>query len=248
LPGALADQVLAVSDFVARRKMDVDLVPGSRIQTIWNSLEMPPVVDDAPGTRSHAIRRELGIAPSRTLIACACRASPPKGLDHLFRAFDRLVSGDPSPSRPALVYAGDGPALDDLRSLRARLAACEDIHILGYRDDAADLLGAADFAVVPSTWAEAFGLAALEPMSRGRPVIASRTGGLPEIVLDGETGLLVEPGDETALMTAMRDLAQDPERRDRMGRSARRRALELFSRDRQLDRLEELVLRGFEPG
>ena len=245
IPGCLADHVIAVSDFVARRKRTVDLVPAERVERIWNSIEIPPDDGADVDSKSRSIRRELGLSPTRPIVACACRASPSKGVDHLFLAFDRLAAGYPPDAGPVLLYAGEGPMLDELRSVRDGLAARADIHILGYRTDAPDLLGAAHVVAVPSTWAEAFGLAALEPMSRGRPVVASRSGGLSEVVSDGETGLLVAPRDVAALAAALAKLIDDDELREEMGRNARRRARNLFAREQQLDRLEELVVSCF---
>jgi len=87
-------------------------------------------------------------------------------------------------------------------------------------------------ALVPSVWAEPFGLVALEAMVAGCPVIAARSGGLCELVVDGETGLLVPPRDPAALSRAMSDLLADPARRERLGRSARARAQAEFSLER----------------
>jgi len=247
VPGMLADRVLAVSDFVARRKTEVDLVPSARVERIWNSIVIgPDRVDERAGCSRPGLHEELGIASSRLIVLCACRASAPKGVDHLLRAFDVLWVDAPRTGRPVLAYAGDGPVLEALRALRERLAAREDIHLLGYRSDVGALIDAASVCVIPSVWEEAFGLAALEPMARGRAVIASRGGGLPEVVLDGETGLLVPPGDEMALAHALQTALTDPAVRDRWGRAGRERAVRLFGRRRQLDALVRVIGGYFE--
>ena len=93
--------------------------------------------------------------------------------------------------------------------------------------------------VSPSLVPETFGMAALEAMSYGRPVIASSIGGLPELVVDGVTGLLVPPGDPNALRAALAELAGDPARRDTLGRAGKTRA-ELYSASRIVPRLEEV--------
>lgn len=237
LPGTLADRVVGVSDYVARRKIEVDLVPAGRVQRIWNSV---PIPSRAP-SRSHRLHEAFGIRAQRPVIACACRAAPEKGVHHLLRAFDRLVSVGSGSGRPVLVFIGDGPALDDLGALRATLSARQDIVLTGYREEAGELLGDADLCVVPSVWEEAFGLAALEPMARGVPVIASRVGGIPEVVVDGQTGLLVPPGDEAALERAMRRLLDDPDESRRLGRAGFVRAKTIFSRERELEELTALL-------
>ena len=100
--------------------------------------------------------------------------------------------------------------------------------------------------VVPSL-GEGFGMVALEAMERARPVIASTVGGLPEIVADGETGLVVPPADAEALAEAIVALAGDLPRAAEMGRAARTRALEEFTPERCVERVESLYARALEP-
>lgn len=240
----LADDIVAVSDFVARRKREVDLVPSNRIHRIYNSL---PPWDS--GEEIPALRGELGIAPERPVVACACRASPEKGVPVLMSAFERLLRDWPGRRpRPALVYFGDGPDAPRLQALRDRSPVGGDIALAGYRSDARVLVGQADVAVVPSTWGEAFGLAALEPMSHGVPVVASRVGGLPEVVLDGETGVLVPPGDADALASALRSLLLDEGRRRYLGAAGRVRAQRAFDRETQVEDLIALLEGAFQDG
>ena len=97
-----------------------------------------------------------------------------------------------------------------------------------------------DVGVVPSLLQEPFGLVNIELMACGLPVIASRVGGIPEIVLDGVTGLLVEPNDPQALSEAMAKLLDDPELRKRMGENARKHVVQNFSLETYLDRLSEI--------
>lgn len=241
VPGMLADRVIGVSDFVARRKIEVDLVPPDRVERVWNAVEVPPRGDGTDG----AMADRLGLPPARPVIACACRAAREKGVQHLLRAFARLLEAPGSlRERPVLVYMGTGPALEEWKGLVVDLGCGDDVVFAGYREDADELVGDAALAVVPSVWEEAFGLAALEPMARGVPVVASRVGGLPEVVADGETGLLVPPGDEEALVTAMRTLLTDEQRRHEMGRKGRERVEGHFSWDDQVARITSLLEEG----
>jgi glycosyltransferase involved in cell wall biosynthesis len=238
-PGTLADQVLAVSDFVAARKVDVDLVPRDRVQRVWNSVVIPDLQRPGVVRVPPDLADELGIEPDRPLILYACRAADHKGVDHALRAFDALPRMDAA--RPLFVHAGDGPALAGLRALAASLENGSDVRLLGYRSDVDRLIEAATICLATSVWAEAFGLAALEPMARGRPVIASATGGLPEVVVDEVTGLLVAPGDESALTAALQRLLSNPEERTRMGTAGRERAMAHFEREAQLDELARII-------
>lgn len=236
----LADDVVAVSDYVARRKTEVDLVPPGRVRRIHNSLELPAPDPAAPGR----LRAFLGVPADVPVVACASRATAEKGVHHLLRAFDTLAAAQEAQGAalPVLLYLGDGPALADLHALRATLPSRDRIVLPGHRPDAAALLGGADVAVVPSIWQEAFGLAALEPMARGVPVVATRAGGLPEVVEDGVTGVLVAPGSEPELAAALARLLADPAERRRLGRTGAARARERFGRAAELDALFPLVM------
>ena len=248
VPGTLADEVVAVSDFVAKRKVEVDLVPPERVTRIWNSVVIERGLDSAdpdPGSRAE-LGEELAVAPDRPIVLCVCRATEEKGVDHALRAFDRLVRTAPEGPRPVFVHAGDGPALEALRRLRETLASSEDIHLLGYRNDVRRLIDAASVCIAPSVWAEAFGLSALEPMARRRAVIASAIGGLPEVV--GDAGILVPPADEAALGDALDGLLRDAARRRDLAGAGYARALDRFEREAQLDRLARVVGRGLVDG
>ena len=112
------------------------------------------------------------------------------------------------------------------------------VRAVGWRphSEIKSLYAQADICVVPSLWEEPFGMVALEAMAVGRPVIASRVGGLASIVLDGETGFLVPPGDETALADRIRTLLDDPRMRHEMGWKGRQRAETRFDWDAIVER------------
>jgi glycosyltransferase involved in cell wall biosynthesis len=243
LPGATADVVVAVSNYVARRQIEVGLVPASRVVRVWNGISLPPVTDSA-AVRTRAF---LGVGADRLVVGCACRAAPEKGVHHLLRAFDRATRDERLKDRfsPVLFYAGDGPQMGDLVALRERLEAREDIRLAGYRPDAAALLAGADICVVPSVWQDAFPNAVLETMASGKAVIATSVGGIPDMIEDGVSGLLVPPGDEAALTAAITALASDAARRRALGRAARQRVAARFTLTEQISRLTALIEEGF---
>jgi len=143
--------------------------------------------------------------------------------------------------RPPLKILGTGP-LDAV--LRQRTAACglRDVEFLGYQTGEVlrRLLAGAMFFVVPSEVYENTPVVIYEAMSLGKPVIGARIGGIPEMIVDGDTGLLVEPGDAAALGAAIERLASDAPLRQLMGRQARVRAEQVYAPDAHLDRLLEL--------
>src|SRR5262249_41094991 len=150
---------------------------------------------------------------------------PEKGYEHLFRAMASLKGRTDRPVR--LLIAGRG-ALEAAFRDEVRALGCEDvIQFLGFRNDVPDLMAAADLLVLPSV-AEAFGLVLAEALYLGTPVVATRVGGIPEIVTDGVDGILVPPADSQALADALLDLLHDPERRRRMAGAGRQKVVERF--------------------
>jgi N-acetyl-alpha-D-glucosaminyl L-malate synthase BshA len=126
-----------------------------------------------------------------------------------------------------LVMVGDGPERAAAETLAGELGLGEDVHFLGNQVGVEQLLGQADLFLLPSE-KESFGLGALEAMSCGVPVIGCQTGGLPEVVLHGETGFLAAVGDVEAMAQMALDILRDDELREHMGARARGRVLENF--------------------
>ena len=242
LPSVNADVVIAVSDYVARRQLDVCVVPARRVFRVWNGLRVPP----KPPADAKSARDIFAVEANRALVGCACRATPEKGVAYLFRAFDRIV-GDASLAgrRPVLLYMGDGPGMAELRALRETLSSKADIIIAGHRSDAAAILATVDVCVVPSLWQDAFPLAVLEAMAASRPIVATSVGGIPEMVEHNVTGLLVPPADETALAQALAALLRDRATAERLGMAARQRVVERFTAERQISELTALVEAAF---
>ncbi|MBZ5561105.1 MAG: glycosyltransferase family 4 protein [Acidobacteriia bacterium] len=241
VPGVVADVVVAVSEFVARRQIEAGLIPPHRVVTIRNGL---PTVETQGG--SQRVRATFAVPAERPLVVCNCRATPEKGVHHLLRAFELVArSPDLSGKRPFLLYVGDGPQLPELQALRETLTAKEDILLAGFRADAREILEGADMCVVPSVWQDALPFAVMEGMARGKPVIATRVGGIPEMIEDGVSGVLVPPADEAALAAALAALLSDPCRAAALGQAARQRVAEHFTPQQQVRRLTALVEAGF---
>ena len=175
-------------------------------------------------------------------VLCLGRLVPEKGFDLALAAFAGLRGRFP---RARLTVAGDGPARPELERRAAELMPPDAVQFLGWvrPEQVPALIEAATLVVVPSRWAEPFGLVALEAAWMGRPVVAARVGGLPEVVAHGRTGLLVEREDEHALGLAIAELLEHPRRAERMGEEARRHARSSFRFDRHVDAYEGLYRR-----
>jgi glycosyltransferase involved in cell wall biosynthesis len=174
--------------------------------------------------------------PQAPRLLCVGRLVPVKGHAVLLRALAEARAVVPGLE---LELAGDGPLRGELEALARSLGLDGAVTFAGRVSPVAPAYERALAVVVPSL-GEGFGMVALEAAERGRAVIASDVGGLPEIVDRDRTGLLVPPGDAAALAAAMAELAADPERAAALGRAARARALAEFSLDRCADRVDAL--------
>lgn len=234
-----ADTVAAVSESVALRHRDVAMTPSGRIRRIWNGVAVRP-----PG---HAGER-CGIPVTRPIIFCAGRATPEKGIEHLLRAFDRLTrTGRPESERPVLLVAGDGPSFEALAAVREELTWKADVILLGYRRDVPELTAGAEVCAVPSVWEDALPLAVLQAMAAAKPVVATRVGGIPEMIDSDAVGRLVPPGDVESLARAIDDLLADPAERRRIGGAAQQRVADQFRPQDQIEHLLDCLAPAF-PG
>jgi len=149
-----------------------------------------------------------------------------------------VVGGDPTP---------DGRWLRRWNELAAQLALGERLVLTGWRSDIEAITPWFDVAAQASKYWEGWAMSLLEAMACGKPVVATRIGGVPEVVEDGVSGLLVKPGDVEALVQALLRLLRDPSLRQRMGQAGRRRAETSFNQRQQVKQMEhiyETVLNG----
>jgi glycosyltransferase involved in cell wall biosynthesis len=187
-------------------------------------------------------RAALGLPPDVPAIAVLGRISDWKGQDILLRA----LAGPPLRQRNvvALIAGEAWPGAEhragELHSLAQSLGVADRVRMLGFRDDIELVLGAADLIAVPSSAPDPLPGAAIEAAAAGCAVIASGHGGLPEIIRDGETGRLVEPGDPAALAAAGAALLDDPGTRERFGEAAARDVRERFAPTRLHEAVHEL--------
>jgi glycosyltransferase involved in cell wall biosynthesis len=218
-----SDRVIVLSRYLAQFVQRVEGVNPGRIVTIPYGL--PPASGNGRGT---ATREDLGLPPDGPLVASVGRLVRQKGHRDLLRAWPRVVAAFP---RARLLIVGEGPLRRRLLEETSALGIRDSVTFTGWRTDIPALLELADMCVHPSLW-EGFGLTLLEAMAAGRCIVASRVSTIPEVVLDGETGRLVPPGDSGALAEAIVQLLADPERRRKLGEAGRRRLTETFGVER----------------
>jgi len=234
---AMADCVFAVSgelrDFHARQAW----VSPARIRVIPNGVNAEKFCPRSEGKA--LIRKELGIPEYSFLIGAVGRLVSIKDYPTLLRAAHSLLAQGHD-VRVAL--AGTGPELENLRKLAASLPKLrERAYFLGASERIADFLNALDVFVVPSI-SEGMSNSLLEAMASGLPAVVSRTGGNPELVEEGVSGLLFDPGDVEGLTAKLQQLLGDAELRSRTGSLARKRVLERFRVETMLNNYQQLYL------
>lgn len=213
------DQLLTVSQ-AQRRTYEKIGVPAERLTTVLNGIR-----PRRPGPGRTAARQALGLAPEQLVVMSVGRLNVMKGHRYLVEAVPELAGRFPD---LAVVVLGTGHLDEALRRQAEDLGVSDRVHLLGHRPEARMLLDAADVFALPSRH-EGLPLALLEAMDAGLPVVATRIIGSDEVVVDGETGLLVRPRDPAALATALGRLLADPAARQRYGRAGRQRYLEQFT-------------------
>jgi glycosyltransferase involved in cell wall biosynthesis len=216
--------VIAVSEAV-RSGLIQSGVPGGKIQVIHTGIEIPPA---APQTRSR-----FGLSETDFVIGHLGAFTKEKGQDVAVAAAVLLRESMP---HARVLLAGDGMLLNDMRR-----RAPANVTFPGFIADHAAFFGALNVFIMPSR-SEAWGMAALEAMAHGVPVIASDVGGLPEIVQPGNGGWLVPAGDPAALARAITESASSADRLHEQGKKARRRA-QLFSVGQMVEQTEEFYRR-----
>ena len=234
LCGRLADRQIALTEGCRRDHLALRIAPADRFVTIHSGVDFSPF--EAARPRREAVRRELGLPPGAMVLGTVGRLAPIKGQRYLLEAFAALRQSAP---RLQLLLVGDGELRADLEQLAERLGCREQTRFLGLRRDVPELLAAMDLFALPSL-NEGMGRVLLEAMALELPIVATEVGGIPDLVEDGETGLLVPPGDSVALGEAIQRLLAAPELAKRLGRQGKARATPHYSQEAMVARIEAL--------
>lgn len=227
----LVDRLVGTTIAVSRPIGDVLTdrfgAPTGRVELIPNGIEPP---EAPPASAVRAVRASLDLPPGMSLIVVPARLEPQKGHAVLLEALAAL-------SDVVAVFAGEGSSRAAIQAEAHRRGVADRVRLVGHRADLPTLLVAADLVVLPSL-DEGLPLAALEAMALGRVVVATRVGGLPDLIEDGVHGRLVPPSDPLALAQAIGTSLADPAGRAAMGGAAAERIRTDFSRDGMLDGVE----------
>jgi len=228
-----ATLIVAVSHAVAEWLNDEGL--GDLVTVVHNGCDVP-----RDRVASSELRKSFGLPTEGVFVGFFAQLVSHKGTVDLVQAGSLAMAEVPS---LFVVVAGAGPP-DEIERLRTEIAKSpfsERFFVLPPQREVWNLLAAADMVAVPSLWPDPLPRTVMEAMAAGRPVVAYRSGGVPEMIAEGETGFMVEPGDREGLAEQMVRLASDPELRHRLGTAAGAKAKAEFSVAAYVDSMEKIL-------
>jgi len=242
LANRMTDLIIANSVAVREDVSRQEKVPSSKVRVIYNGID--PSLFEIPADLG--LRASLGFRKGVKVIGVIANLIHYKGHRFLLQACPEVKAKCPD---VRFLLIGDGLLRGELETMAEELGVREEVIFLGSRNDIPALLSIIDVFVLPSL-EEGFSNAILEAMAAGKPVVATRVGGVPEAVIHGKTGLLVPPKDPQALADAIIGILSDPQQAEEMGKAGRERVKKEFSLDRmirEMERLyEELLTRKFQ--
>lgn len=221
LAGRFAERFFCVSADIAEGVMSARIVPRRKVEVVPNGIDTARFGE--VGGRG-PLRLALGIPPEAPVVGTVGRLSEIKRQDLLILAFSRVRAMVPEAH---LLLVGDGPLLEDLRALAASLGQDGHVHFTGYQPQPERYFPVMDVFALTSR-SEGMPLSVLEAWAAGVPVVATRVGGLPEMIEEGRTGLLIGPDDEAGLAGVLRDLMGDPGLARLLGEAGRQQVRSRF--------------------
>jgi glycosyltransferase involved in cell wall biosynthesis len=227
--------LVAVSPQVRDDLVALGVAPREQFVVVRLGIELEQRVAAERDGRGES-RRILGIAPDRFAVGWIGRMTGVKRTEDVLHAFRRLRDQGVD---ACLCMIGDGPDRAAVERSAHELGIMRDTLFLGYQEEVAPFYAAFDALILPSI-NEGTPVSAIEALAAGRPVVATRVGGVPDVVREGEDGFLVEPGDVDALADRLARLAADPKLRERLGDAGRARVIPRYSVERLVDDVDLL--------
>jgi glycosyltransferase involved in cell wall biosynthesis len=227
--------LIAVSPQVRDDLVDLGVAPREKFAVIRLGIELDERISAPEGARAET-RRQLGVPPDAFVVGWIGRMTGVKNTEEVLAALkllrDRGVDA-------YLCMVGDGPDREGLERRAHELGVVKRCLFLGYQEEVARFYAAFDGMILPSV-NEGTPVSAIESLAAGRPVVATRVGGVPDVVADGEDGFLVDPGATGQLADRLEQLARDPELRARMGERGRSRVGGRYAVARLVDDMDRL--------
>jgi len=236
LSSPLMDLEVCVSEGVRRFTETRAKIPKNKLTVIPNGLDPAEFEKKDLGPRASGFRNSLHLSPDASVILTIGRLERQKGISFFLQAAREVLREF---SQAHFLIVGEGPDKAKLISLVRNLGIEKAVRFLGFRDDVPEIMAAADIFVLASLW-EGMPNVVLEAMASGKPVVGTRVEGTDELVISGETGLLVPPADAKALARDIRRLLQEPVLARRMGQAARKRVKEHYTVQKMVERYAQL--------
>lgn len=228
------DRLVAVGGAVKQALVDKEGLPAQRIEVVYNGVSSKPA--ELSAERRAELRREFGATDDDFVMLQVARLDPIKDHRTALKAYAAAFAQNP---RIRLVLVGDGPERTTIDRQIADQGLQRSVTTLGQRGDVPELLAAADAFLLTSV-SEGIPVTIIEAMAAGLPVISTRVGGVPEVIDDGETGLLAASGDSDGLARAMVRISQEPQLREALAVRGRERVASRFSEERMIERYASL--------
>jgi len=232
----LADAIITTGVFIKDQLVRDVRVNPDKVFSIPTGMDVERY-EHADGER---VRRDLGIGADEKVLGVAAVLRGWKGHEFVIRAVPEILASFPA---TRLIIAGEGPMRQHIEAVVKDLGLEHKVMLLGHRDDIAGVIKSFDISVLASYASEGVPQFLIQSMAAGKPVVGARTGGIPEVVVDGVNGLVVEPRNPAAIAVAVKELLGDPERMMSMGDAGHRLVVERYTRQKMLDEIEELYTR-----
>ena len=232
------DRVISVSEEARQYHIKISSTSTQQVTTIYNGIDLSAFLNMDYAHERHAVRAELGIPPDANVLVTVAVLRPPKGIQFMIHALPAILASCPN---TYYLIVGDGSYHGALLEEVGKADVKGRVIFAGMRRDVPGLLAASDVFVLP-TLTEALPTVLAEAMAAKLPIVASRVGGIPEMIANGQNGLLLPPEDVDGLAKACIHLLENPEKRLDMGEEGWKTVNRKFSIDRQVEQLKELYL------
>ncbi|RZB30144.1 MAG: hypothetical protein SRB1_02424 [Desulfobacteraceae bacterium Eth-SRB1] len=233
LTACITDKIIALTEQEKKDHLHFRIASEDKFSVVHSGVDLDRFSNTS--VDSAAMKRRLGIPEGNLVVDTAGRLTHVKGHRYLIEAAGKIVSSRPDTT---FVFLGDGELSDELKNMTSRLGIEENVKFLGWRPDVAEVMSIFDIFVLPSL-NEGMGRVLVEAMALGKPIVASNIGGIPDLVVDGENGYLVPVGDVDALAARIKELLDDPGKREEMGEYGGKIAID-YGADVMVQKIDQL--------
>ena len=230
-----ANEIIAVSESVKRHIILKQRIGPKKVSVIHNGIDVDKYTGDG---NSKEAKKNFGLHNDPVVVGVVGRLDKQKGIAFFLRAASEVLKVE---KHVQFLIVGEGPQRQELEKLSRKLGISGYVVFLGFIEDVPQIMSLIDIFVLPSLW-EGLPISLLEAMAARKPVIATGVGGIPEVLADEVSGLLVPPKDTKALTKAILELLKDTAKREAMGEKARQRVAESFNIERMVRDYEECYL------